>query len=146
MYGMDNMFSQCIVTSPSAAQWSIVMTVSVCLSVCVFVCVRAYLRNYTSDLRQSLCMLPVAVARSSIWRRCDTTCTSGFMYDIIFAPSETYIQQPGTVYLTLYEALNPLTLSKGYLNPSYVQSHTLAFHSHLQHVIPLPCINLCNAP
>jgi len=47
---------------------------------------------------------------------------------------------------TLYEALIPLTLSKDYLNPFYFQSHILAFHSQLQHVIPLPCINLCNAP
>jgi len=47
---------------------------------------------------------------------------------------------------TLYEALIPLTLSIDYLNPFYFQSHTLAFHSQLQHVIPLPCINLCNAP
>jgi len=54
------------------------------------------------------------------------------------------VQQLGAVYLTLYEALNPLTLSKDYLNPSYF--HTLVFHSQLQHVIPLPCINLCNAP
>jgi len=30
-----------------------------------------------------------------------------------------------------------------YLNPLYFQSHTLAFHFQLQHVIPLPCIN-CN--
>jgi len=33
-----------------------------------------------------------------------------------------------------------------YGNTFYIQSHTLAFHSQLQHVIPLPCINLCNAP
>jgi len=39
----------------------------VCLSVsvCLFVCPRSYLRNYTSDLRQFLCMLLTAVARSS---------------------------------------------------------------------------------
>ena len=47
--------------------------------------------------------------------------------------------QLGTVYLTLYEALKPVTLFKNYLNPFY-------FHSQLQQVIPLPCINLCNAP
>jgi len=41
---------------------------------------------------------------------------------------------------------SPSILSKGYLNAFYFQSHTLAFHSQLQHVIPLPCINLCNAP
>jgi len=57
------------------------------------------------------------------------------------APSHLPAQQLGTVYLTLHEALNPLTLSKDYLNPFYFQSHTLAFHSQLQHVI-----NLCNAP
>jgi len=33
--------------------------------VCVFVCPRSYLRNYTSDLHLFLCMLPMAVARSS---------------------------------------------------------------------------------
>ena len=47
------------------------MNVSVCLCVCVcvcvFVCPRSYeyLRNYTSDLHQFLCMLPMAVDRSS---------------------------------------------------------------------------------
>ena len=39
-----------------------------------------------------------------------------------------------------------ITLSKDYLNPFYFQSHTLAFHSQLQHAIPLRCITLCNAP
>ena len=33
--------------------------------VCLCVCPRSYLRNYTSDLHQFLCMLPMAVARSS---------------------------------------------------------------------------------
>ena len=37
----------------------------VCLCVCVFVCQRSYLRNCTSDLYQFLCLLPMAVARSS---------------------------------------------------------------------------------
>jgi len=54
------------------------------------------------------------------------------------APSHSPVQQLGTVYLTLYEALNLLTLTKDYLNPFYFQSHTLAFHFQLQHVIPLP--------
>ena len=63
-----------------------------------------------------------------------------------YAASHSPVQQLGTVYLTLYEALNPLTLSKDYFNHFYFQFHTLAFHSQLQHVIPLPCINLCNAP
>ena len=34
-------------------------------SVCVCLSVRDHLRNYTSDLRQFLCMLPIIVARSS---------------------------------------------------------------------------------
>jgi len=39
-----------------------------------------------------------------------------------------------------------LVMGEGEENPFYFQSHTLAFHSQLQHVILLPCINLCNAP
>ena len=38
---------------------------NVCMSVSVFVCQRSYLQNYTSDLHQFLCALPMAVARSS---------------------------------------------------------------------------------
>ena len=45
------------------------MTVSVCLSicvcVCVFVCPGACVWKYTSDFYQFLCMLPMAMARSS---------------------------------------------------------------------------------
>jgi len=52
----------------------------------------------------------------------------------------------GTVCLTLCEVLNLSTLSKDDLNPFYFLSHTLAFHSQLLHVLPLPRINLCNAP
>jgi len=44
---------------------SIVMSMSVCLSVCVSVCPRACLRSHTRDLYQFLCVLPMAVARSS---------------------------------------------------------------------------------
>jgi len=50
----------------SAPDWgaqSIVMSVSVCL--CVFVCLRSYLWNNTCDFAKFLCMLPMAVARSS---------------------------------------------------------------------------------
>ena len=52
---------------PRQGARSIVTSVSVCLSVCVcvFVCQRSYLGNYTSDLHQFLCLLPMAVARSS---------------------------------------------------------------------------------
>jgi len=42
---------------------------NVCVSVCLSVCPRAYLRNHTGDLYLIfLCMLPVAVARSSSGR------------------------------------------------------------------------------
>ena len=37
----------------------------VSLCVCALVSPRAYLRNYTSSFHQFLCMLPMAVARSS---------------------------------------------------------------------------------
>ena len=55
----------------------------VCLSVCLPVCPRAYFRNYTSNLGQFLCTLPMSVARSSSGG--DTLCTSGFMDGVIFA-------------------------------------------------------------
>jgi len=41
------------------------MSTSLCVFVCVSVCPRGYLRNHTRDLYQILCMLPMAVARSS---------------------------------------------------------------------------------
>jgi len=37
----------------------------VCVCVCLSVCLRAYLPNHTRDIYQFLCMLPIAVARSS---------------------------------------------------------------------------------
>jgi len=46
---------------PPIGERSIVMSVSVC----VFVCLRSYLWNHVSDLHHFLCMLAVAVARSS---------------------------------------------------------------------------------
>ena len=62
------------------------------------------------------------------------------------APSHSPVQRLGTVCLTLCEVLNLSTLSKDDLNPFYFLSHTLAFHSQLLHVLPLPHFNLCNAP
>ena len=46
---------------------------------------RAYLRNYASSLRQ--CLARVTRGRGSVlfWRRCDTSCTSGFVDDVMFA-------------------------------------------------------------
>ena len=55
-------------TPPPAGKRSIVMTVSVCLSLCVFV--RLSVREHISGTKRPvftnfLCMLPMAVARSS---------------------------------------------------------------------------------
>jgi len=58
---------------------SIVTSVSVCLSV-LAVCLRAYLRNCTAVFSNfCACYL----CRSILWRRCDTSCTSGSMDDVI---------------------------------------------------------------
>ena len=62
------------------------------------------------------------------------------------ASSHSPVRRLGTVCLTLCEVLNLSTLSKDDLNPFYFLSHTLAFHSQLLHVLPLPRINLCNTP
>jgi len=53
-------------------------------------------------------------------------------------------QEVGAILRT--DTSRTYSLSKDHLNPFYFQSHSLTFHSQLQHVIPLPCINLCNAP
>jgi len=52
---------------------------------CVCVCPQGYLRNHTRDLYQIF--VHVAYGRRSVlfWHRCDTLCTSGFVYDIIFS-------------------------------------------------------------
>jgi len=55
----------------------------VCVS--VFVCLRSYLRNYTSDLNQILVHATYGRDSVRLWRRSDTLCTSGFMYDVMFA-------------------------------------------------------------
>jgi len=96
---------------------------------------------------KSMCV-PVSssTARSSLQRQGAISLFHALGSSSASVPLHLPVQQLGTVYLTLYEALNPLTLSKDYLNPFYFQSHTLAFHSQLQHVIPFPCINLCNVP
>ena len=62
------------------------------------------------------------------------------------APSHSPVRRLATVCLTLCEVLNLSTLLKDDLNPFYFLSHTLAFHSQLLHVLPLPRVNLCNAP
>jgi len=55
---------KCLITSPAGAVAKYCdeyARVYVCLSVCP----RVYLRNHTRDLYQFLCMLPMAVCRSS---------------------------------------------------------------------------------
>jgi len=64
-----------VITPPLIGKRRIVMSVSLslslslCVCVCVCVCLSTIIsqevRNYTSDLHQFLCMLPIAVARSS---------------------------------------------------------------------------------
>ena len=73
-----------IITPPPIGERSIVMSMSVC--VCVFVCPLSYLRNYTSDF-QKMFSSCVSDGRGSVllWRCSDMLCTSGFMYDVIFA-------------------------------------------------------------
>jgi len=58
---------------------------SVCLSVCVCICPRSCRWNYTSYLHQFLCMLPMAVARSSSGGVVIRYVFPGFMDDVIFA-------------------------------------------------------------
>jgi len=62
------------------------MSLSVCA--CVFVCPRSYLRNYclyTSDLHQFFAHVTYGRGSVLLWRCSDMLCTSGFMYDVIFA-------------------------------------------------------------
>jgi len=58
---------------------------AVCLSVCVCICPRSCRWNYTSYLHQFLCMLPMAVARSSSGGVVIRYVFPGFMDDVIFA-------------------------------------------------------------
>jgi len=60
-FGGEVLFSPLFITPPPIGERSIVTSVSVCLCVCS----RSYLRNYTPDFHQFLCMLPMAMARSS---------------------------------------------------------------------------------
>ena len=71
---------------------------SVCLSVCVSVClsvglsvcpcvwqsVREHLQNYTFDLYQIFVHITHSRGSILLLRRCDTFCTSGFMYDVVY--------------------------------------------------------------
>jgi len=70
------------------------MSVSVCLSVCS----HTYLENTCLSFTKSLCILPSAVHRSSLMRRCDTLYTSGFVDDVILQCWHTTRDQEKDVY------------------------------------------------
>jgi len=62
------------------------------VSLCLSVCPRVYLWNRWTDLHEILCadfLWPVARSLS-VWRRCDTLCTSGFMDGVIFGRNWPY--------------------------------------------------------
>jgi len=60
------------ITPPPIEEWSIVMSVPVCLWSC--------LQNYMSDFhRLFLCMLPMARGLVLLWQCSDMLCISGFM-------------------------------------------------------------------
>jgi len=83
-------YSSALLLRHRIGQRSIVMSVSVCLSVCMCVCLsvrdhifgttctRPIFTNFFVRVTYGRC--PVL-----LWRRSDTLCTSGFMYDVIFA-------------------------------------------------------------
>jgi len=73
-----------IFTPPPIGEWSIVMSVSVCLSVCLSV--RDHIFGTTRPIFAK-CFVHFTYGRGSVllWRRSDTLCTAGFMDDVIFA-------------------------------------------------------------
>ena len=64
---------------------SVSVCVCVCVCVCLFVCLSAII---SSELHVRYCTNFVCViyGRGSVllWRRSDTLCSSGFMYDVMF--------------------------------------------------------------
>ena len=77
----------------------------VCLSVCV--CLSTNISSdYTSDFHNFLCMLPMAVARSSSGGELiDILCTSGFMDDVIFAHKPRLLDVAAQLKLSAHAAL-----------------------------------------
>ena len=75
---------------------------SVCLSVCLFVCLPARIsRTHRPHVKVSptycTCYrLAVAVARSILWRQCNTLCTSGFVDDVMFSHNGANVPESNT--------------------------------------------------
>ena len=84
----------------------------VCVCVCVCVCPRSCIRNYTSGLHQIFVRVTYAVARSFLWRRNDTLCTSGFMDDVIFAHKPKLLDVAAQLKRIAHAALG---LANGYM-------------------------------
>jgi len=62
-----------------------------CLSVYVCLSIREHISGTAEPIFTNfLCRSPAAVARSFLWRRRDTLCTSGFMDDVTFGRYEPY--------------------------------------------------------
>ena len=68
-------------SGPSSAQF---VCLSLCVSVCVSVCPRGYIWNRWTDLYEFFVQIPWGRGSILIWRRCDTSCTSGVMDDVTF--------------------------------------------------------------
>ena len=89
-----------LITPPPIAERSIVMSVYVCLCVCLPACPQElHVRSSPSFL----CMLPMAVARSTSG---DMLCTSGFMDDIIFAHKPRLLDAAAQLKRSAHAALD----------------------------------------
>ena len=79
-----------MVIGPAYYYYYRMMSMPVCLSVCLSVCpcvwqsVREHLQNYTFDLYQIFVHITHSRGSILLLRRCDTFCTSGFMYDVVY--------------------------------------------------------------
>jgi len=96
-------FQNALFISPPIGEWSIMMTVSVCVSLCVCLSVRDHSFGPTRAIFTKL-FAHVTYGRSSVllWRRSDMLCTSGFMYDVIFAhePRSLDVSRPAEAQCT----------------------------------------------
>jgi len=94
-----------LITPPPIAERSIVMSVYVCLCVCLPACLSAIisLELHVRSSPSFLCMLPMAVARSTSG---DMLCTSGFMDDIIFAHKPRLLDAAAQLKRSAHAALD----------------------------------------